>query len=648
MSTDLRVLSANIQGGSSSNRLDFGIMKAVKNLQKIQETPDVILCQETWQKDRFKVIDNDNYNYYPNEKFNINKNSHIGMGMQIAINQEIPHKIVNFSDRLQLVTILQFIHIINLYAPQVNLSNYKKNNFKNDLTKLINSEIEDDLPILMIGDYNIEKSELSNSYLNYLTKNGEVLGCNKSTQKYGKELDYGTIFKKQNLHVYDPCSVEVPTSDHDGIFIHLKNDHYSNPDTSGEKSIPRLKVPMPKNLLEIDRFKKRVRKKWNDYMLENPDINSFFNSSLKFTCSCLYSNHRKLLNQIYEFLRETIIQSAIESTNKKSKKRNTRKGRHSKKSEKIYQSYKTGHITRRQFKRNLKKIQIAENIKVSDKLVSKIRNSKEFYTIVKSRFNSNQPKTLLNSIPFKKIAETYSKIYEPEDFTVKDLQNLKHKYQFSKKMAYRPYSSEEVKTALNEINKNKASRGPVIELWIMASINDLITQLLNKFNQHGYYPEEFLTAEIVMLKKCNTKPCSDHNNYRPISLIESLSEVSEILIRNRISWTISKAQYAYQRKVSTLTCLKDYSTKNRRAIGKEGISFTAFLDMSKAFDKLSLKSLLLVLEKLLKNDPQTLRSIAVMLTSTTSTINSTYRIKPRSGIRQGVTTITTTIYSGMQ
>lgn len=57
--------------------------------------------------------------------------------------------------------------------------------------------------------------------------------------------------------------------------------------------------------------------------------------------------------------------------------------------------------------------------------------------------------------------------------------------------------------------------------------------------------------------------------------------------------------------------------------------------MSKAFDKLSLKSLLQKLEELLKDDPQTLRTLAAMLTTTTSIINDIYIIKPRSGIRQG-------------
>lgn len=633
----ISIFSGNIQGGTTKNRLEYGILQSINNIESSgNNLPDVILCQETWQKESFKVTENQNYSYHSNTKFNQNKKSHIGSGQQAVIKQKFKHKVLNYSERI-LITLINIIHIINIYAPQTNHSDYKKYNFKTDLIKVINEQITDDIPILILGDYNIPKTSLGNSYLSSLTNHGQLLLCNQPTQKYGNELDYGILFNKNlSLKTKETKLVDIATSDHDGILINLEKEDYVLEEELKEKSIPRLKIELPKNFFEIQRYQHLVKKSWNKFMNDNPDLKSFFNTPLKLVCPFRHTDHRSKLNRIYEGLREIIINSAT-SVTKKRKKTNKRNQNHSQSAKKIYQSYKSGKITKCKFKRKLKRLQIAENIKMSNKLVANIKNSKKFYQLCKKITSNSDPLVNNKSIPFKKFSETYSKIYEPENFTKCDLMKLKKKYQLTvtKEMIYRPYELAEIKTAFSQINKKKASRGPVIELWELANIYEVITQMLNKFNQHGYFPEEFLKCEIVLLKKCNTKQDSDHTNYRPISLIESLSKVSEILIRNRIPWSISKAQYAYQKKVGTLTCLKDYTSMNSHYVSKYGISVSVFLDMSKAFDKLSLKSLLLKLEVLLKDDPVTLRLVSAMLTTTTSVINDTYTIKPRSGIRQG-------------
>lgn len=494
--TEFSIFSGNIQGGTTKNRLEYGCQQSLANIKNSEKIlPDVILCQETWQKDSFKVTEDKNFSYHANSKFNQNKKSHIGSGQQAVIKQDIKHKVLNYSKRLQLVTLINIVHIINLYAPQNNLSDYKKNNFKNDLIKLINEEIKDDSPILLLGDFNIPKEQLKNSYLNSLTEHGEILSCNAATQKYGNELDYGVLFNKNSQLTFKQSKlIDIATSDHNGILLKLVKENYQQDiNSNNEKSVPRLKINVPKNFFEIQNYKSQVRKSWNKFLISNPELQSFFNASLKYVCPCRNTNHREKLNRIYEGLRNIIINSVQKVTNKRKKNKRKFKQHHSQTAKKIYQSYRSGKISKSQFKKKLKRLQVADNIKISDKLLSNIKNSKEFYAHFKKITKNDDPVTVNKSIPFKQFSETYSKIYEPENFTKLDLMKLKTKYQLQncKEMIYRPYTISEIKIALSQIHKKKASRGPVIELWELADITDVICQLLNKFINTATFRKNF-------------------------------------------------------------------------------------------------------------------------------------------------------------
>lgn len=563
--------------------------------------------------------------------------------MQITVNRRLKHRVTNCTERIQLLTIIQCLHILHLYAPQTQKADDIKFNFRADVKRILNTEIHDDLPILLVGDFNVDKNKVNQSYLKSLLSSGKYIHTNKPTQKYGGELDYGYFFNKNNPNVIldeKAQLFQLATSDHDAIcfdIIRKKQNCHNSTEKSFEKTNPRTKIPLPRSFKEVQLYQKLVKNKWGKFLEENSKIKSFLNSSLEYLCLCKKGNDRRLLNIIYDKMREIICESANSAINKRNSKKRKKRKYSGRKFKDLYQKLKDGEISKGLFKKSLKELQKSENVKLKNRLIKTQKDSKSFFQIIKTTLSENKPKSSNHAVPYSKIASAYKQIYEPENFSISELQDLKHRYQkiIPKNEKFEPFQLWEIQEAFKTINKKKASRGPVIELWMLANFDNAILKFLNKCSQHGYWPQSFLTAEIVLLKKDNCKADSDHTNYRPISLIESLSKVAELLIKNRIPWEISAAQYAYQPGVGTINCLKDYTFKNNSLLQENGMVISTFFDMSKAFDKLSLKSLMKKMEQLLADDKNTLRSLSAMLLGTKSIINQEYEIFPRSGIRQG-------------
>ena len=625
----ITILAGNIRGAHKESRLQYGMKSAYDKAGQ----PDIVLCSETWSNETF-CINNKFANYQNGDE------AQIGTGMMTAIDREISHKVKNHSNRLQLIQLMHLMNIIHLYAPHCGKDFLDKEEFKEELTTLV-EEITNDRPILFIGDFNIDKKDLNQSYLNKEVEKGTIISTGKPTQSFGRELDYCICFNKNNELEFDTTAelISLPTSDHDAILVKLK----SNFTNIKEKEIivmeeveKRSKIPVPKTEHQKSKFKAIFHKKMNKFLYDNPKVKSILTQKSNLICSCRKGNHQNLINQAYEGLRESIITAAaaaVPTTKNQKTKNRTNKNDF----DKLYDLYLEEKINKRVFKRRLKILQKKRNKKYFKNMVSHVRDSKLFFKLAKAKLNADKSAAKVTKMPFPKIIEMYRKIFEPNDFSTADLLKLRKEYKSktANNSTFKPYTLQEISEAYKLINRNKASRGPTIELWLMADANQHTTDLFNAFQRHGHIPKQFLTAEITMLKKCHLLANSDHTNYRPIALIESLSKVFEAVLRERIPWSITKYQYAYQKKVGCLNAIKDFRKTANHYLVQNEICINVFLDMSKAFDKLCIKATLKSLEPLLSNDLPTLRIMAVMLTGAVSVFNNNYTITPRCGIRQG-------------
>ena len=130
----------------------------------------------------------------------------------------------------------------------------------------------------------------------------------------------------------------------------------------------------------------------------------------------------------------------------------------------------------------------------------------------------------------------------------------------------------------------------------MSRVLGLINQWWNK----GIFPYDKLQAYIASIyKKGDPKK---QENYRPISLLNSIYKIYAALLQTRIANTIDrdlqKTQYGFRKSRSTvipLACIRRILERAEAAAEELHI---VFLDWEKAFDKITREALILALERM--------------------------------------------------
>ncbi|GFU96231.1 RNA-directed DNA polymerase from mobile element jockey [Trichonephila clavipes] len=124
----------------------------------------------------------------------------------------------------------------------------------------------------------------------------------------------------------------------------------------------------------------------------------------------------------------------------------------------------------------------------------------------------------------------------------------------------------------------------------------ILTILINKILTHNYFPKIWKEAIIFPI----LKPGKSKNNpasYRPISLLSTLSKITESIILNRlkniiyINNIINPNQYGFTNKLSTLHPLLNLTEAISEGFQRKKITGAVFLDIQKAFDRVWLTGL---------------------------------------------------------
>ena len=153
--------------------------------------------------------------------------------------------------------------------------------------------------------------------------------------------------------------------------------------------------------------------------------------------------------------------------------------------------------------------------------------------------------------------------------------------------------------------KNKKSCGmDGISSEILKCCSSIIERHLalafNKCIDEGVFPDIFKIAKVVPLFKKGDK--KDPANYRPISLLSSLSKVFEKILHNRmIRFTekndlICPMQYGFRNNMSCVDAIATITEFVRTEIDKKAQGQACFIDLQKAFDTLDHHILLKKLE----------------------------------------------------
>ena len=107
-------------------------------------------------------------------------------------------------------------------------------------------------------------------------------------------------------------------------------------------------------------------------------------------------------------------------------------------------------------------------------------------------------------------------------------------------ISWEPITEQEVAGALNRAKKNTAPGQdglPTLvwrELWPFVSTR--ITQIFSASVSLGYYPAQWKTAKIVVLRKPGKDDYTTPKAYRPISLLNTLGKLLEAVMARRLSY----------------------------------------------------------------------------------------------------------------
>ena len=124
--------------------------------------------------------------------------------------------------------------------------------------------------------------------------------------------------------------------------------------------------------------------------------------------------------------------------------------------------------------------------------------------------------------------------------------------------------------------------------------------LINKSLVEGYVPDALKLAKIVPVYKSKDKQC--FTNYRPISVLPSVSKIFEKVIFKRLYNFLDKhsliyeSQYGFRPKHSTIDVILEFVNQIYKTFEENEFSVGIFLDLSKAFDTVDHQILLVKLK----------------------------------------------------
>ena len=200
---------------------------------------------------------------------------------------------------------------------------------------------------------------------------------------------------------------------------------------------------------------------------------------------------------------------------------------------------------------------------------------------------------------FVNIAKIVNKIkFDPNNYkSIEKYLNEKLRHNYFEIDLITPY---EVSLIIDKLDINKASGvdriGPRILKLCKDSISEVLASLINSCISSGVFPDTLKIASVIPLHKGGAK--DDPNNYRPISLLPTISKIIERHVVNKLNDYLKKTnilmdrQSGFRQHHSCQTALIKLVDSWLTAIDDGHIIGSVFLDFKKAFDLVDHKILL--------------------------------------------------------
>lgn len=168
-----------------------------------------------------------------------------------------------------------------------------------------------------------------------------------------------------------------------------------------------------------------------------------------------------------------------------------------------------------------------------------------------------------------------------------------------------PVTVAEVKKTILSLKNTKAVGWDEISVRLLKDTVDIICKplclIINQSFKDGYFPDQLKFAEIIPVFKKGDRHISD--NYRPISILPSISKIFEKLVCKQIQFYFENnkifysTQYGFRSGKNTTDAIAKLVESIVRALDESQRSSAVFCDLSRAFDCVSHDILLSKLSK---------------------------------------------------
>ncbi len=474
---------------------------------------------------------------------------------------------------------------------------------------LINQLQLSNLPLFLIGDFNAKSSTWFNLQMNnalgirlqgFVERNHMKQLINEPTRVVGNAISLLDLVITNCENLVDSCGVSAPicNSDHGLIWTTI---NFTTPKSNFVKSFFDLKGT------DLDNLKHVLRSFNWDSMYESPDHSQ---------------NIKHWLHNFYELIKTNtkLISCKIRSNDKpwfRNRLRHLISKRH-----RLYKKAKRSgssddwsryHGVSKECLNAIAEAKESYFKSLFQSLSDFSTSSKKWWHVTKKLIGSNNSSTipplvdnngdvsadtkdkcmLLNEYFASqcKVDDDNTDVPEPEPCTNSSLSDMS-------------FNDAEVKKVIDNLGTSKAVGPDGISNDFIRNIADaIITPLTNFFNysiRHGIFPEEWKKSNIVPIFKKGDKALP--SNYRPVSLLCCLSKVFEKLVAQKFMHyikqnnLITEHQSGFMPSDSTTNQLIYVTDHILNGFEKGEDSLAVFLDISKAFDKVWHKGLILKLK----------------------------------------------------
>jgi len=154
------------------------------------------------------------------------------------------------------------------------------------------------------------------------------------------------------------------------------------------------------------------------------------------------------------------------------------------------------------------------------------------------------------------------------------------------------------KEIINTINSLKLKRNcghDNVNTLLLKQIQFVISLPLsiavNESMETSVFPSKLKIVKVIPIYKSKDK--QSFTNYRPISLLPSISKIYEKIVHNRlynympINSLMNKNQYGFRKSHSTINAVSKFTDDTLLALESSNYPPSVFLDLSNAFDTIN-------------------------------------------------------------